>query len=137
MNPYVKALPLILVGVMLNAFAQIAIKKAVSAAGIQWTPSALLHLFLHPWMLICLACYAVSLVLWAGVAHMVDMNYAYPFLALGFLAVALLSQTLLAERIPPMRWVALAIIVLGVGLQAFTAPSRHEPPATPAEPRGR
>ena len=123
MSPYLKALPLILAGVLLNAFAQIAIKKAVSAAGITWTPAGLLHLFLHPWMLTCLACYAVSVVLWAGVAHMVDMNFAYPFLALGFLAVALMSRALLAESIPPMRWLALAIIVLGVGLQTLTAPA--------------
>jgi drug/metabolite transporter (DMT)-like permease len=120
MNPYIKAIPLILVGVFLNAFAQIAIKKAVTAAGIGWTPAALLRLFIHPWMITCLACYAVSVVLWAGVAHMVDMNYAYPFLALGFLAVALLSRAFLGETIPPLRWVALLIIIAGVGLQAFS-----------------
>ena len=133
MSPYLKAIPLILAGVLLNAFAQIAIKKAVSAAGITWTPYGLLHLFLHPWMLLCLTCYAVSVVLWAGVAHMVDMNFAYPFLALGFLAVALMSRALLAESIPPMRWVALAIIVLGVGLQTLTAPAPAKGTPRPAE----
>lgn len=120
MNPYLKALPLILTGVFLNAFAQIAMKKAVSAAGMEWNPVSLFRLFIHPWMLVCLACYAISVVIWAGAMHLVDVNFAYPFLALGFVAGAILSRLMLGEFIPPLRWIALAIIVLGVGLQAFT-----------------
>jgi multidrug transporter EmrE-like cation transporter len=120
MNPYLKAIPLILAGVLLNAFAQIAMKKAVSAAGMEWSLGPLVKLFLHPWMLVCLGCYAVSVVLWAGAMHLVEVNFAYPFLALGFVAGALMSKLILAEQIPTLRWVALTIIVAGVGLQAFT-----------------
>jgi multidrug transporter EmrE-like cation transporter len=120
MSPTLKAIPLILVGVALNAFAQIAIKKAVSAAGMEWSFGPLVRLFLNPWMLTCLACYAVSVVLWAGAMHLVEVNFAYPFLALGFVAVALLSRLMLGEVVPPLRWVALGIIVLGIVLQAFT-----------------
>jgi multidrug transporter EmrE-like cation transporter len=64
-------------------------------------------------------------VLWAGALNLVEVNYAYPFLALGFLANALLSRALLGETIPAMRWVALSLIILGVALQAFTGTSRH------------
>jgi len=126
MSPYLKAIPLILTGVMLNAFAQIAMKKAVSAAGMEWSFGPLLRLFLHPWMLICLGCYAVSVVLWAGAMHLVEMNFAYPFLALGFVAAAVMSKILLGEHIPSLRWVALAIIVVGVGLQAFTGTTSEQ-----------
>lgn len=122
MNPYLKALPLILAGVLLNAFAQIAMKKAVSAVGMEWSLGPLLRLFLHPWMLACLGCYAVSVVLWAAAMHLVAVNFAYPFLALGFVVGALMSKAFLGETIPPLRWLALAIIVVGVGLQAFSAP---------------
>jgi len=130
MSPYLKAIPLILTGVALNAFAQIAMKKAVSAAGMEWSLGPLVRLFLHPWMLVCLACYAVSVVVWAGAMHLVEVNFAYPFLALGFVAGALLSKVMLGEVVPPLRWLALGIIVLGVGLQAFTgkAPAAKEEP---------
>jgi len=124
MNPYLKALPLILAGVLLNAFAQIAMKKAVSVTGMEWSLGPLVRLFLHPWMLVCLGCYAVSVVLWAAAMNLVAVNFAYPFLALGFVVGALMSRAFLGETIPPLRWLALVIIVLGVGLQAFTAPSR-------------
>jgi multidrug transporter EmrE-like cation transporter len=55
--------------------------------------------------------------------NLVAVNFAYPFLALGFVVGALMSRAFLGEAIPPLRWLALAIIVVGVGLQAFTAPS--------------
>jgi multidrug transporter EmrE-like cation transporter len=121
MNPYIKALPLILVGVLLNAFAQIAMKKGLNAVGgMTWDVGSLLRLGLNPWTLTCLSCYAVSVVVWAGALNLVEVNFAYPFLALGFLANAVLCQVLLGEHVPPLRWGALALIVLGVTLQAFT-----------------
>ena len=130
MNPYVKALPIIVFSVLLNAFAQIAMKKAVSAVGMAWAPGPLVRLFLHPWMLVCLGCYAVSVVVWAAAMSHVPVNYAYPFLALGFVAGAFMSQVLLGETIPPMRWLAIGVIVAGVVLLAFTGvPAR--PPQAP------
>jgi multidrug transporter EmrE-like cation transporter len=126
MNPYIKALPLILAGVLLNAFAQIAMKKGLNAVGgMTWELSSLLKLGLNPWTLGCFACYGVSIVLWAGALNLVEVTYAYPFLALGFLANALMGQFILGESIPPMRWGALTLIILGVALQAFTGQAKH------------
>ena len=131
MNPYVKALPIIVFSVLLNAFAQIAMKKAVSAVGMAWAPGPLVRLFLHPWMLVCLGCYAVSVVVWAAAMSHVPVNYAYPFLALGFVAGAFMSQALLGETIPPMRWLAIGVIVAGVVLLAFTGGRRRVRPRPP------
>jgi len=126
MTPYLKALPLILSGVLLNAFAQIAMKKGLQAAGgLNWNLGSLVQLGLEPWTLVCFACYAVSIVLWAGALNLVEVIFAYPFLALGFLANALMCQALLGESIPPLRWLALGLIILGVTLQAFTGTPRH------------
>lgn len=118
MNPQVKAIPLILVGVLLNAFAQICLKKGL-VHGMSWDPAAILRLVFTPWILAGLACYAVSVLVWMKALSLVDASYAYPFLALGFLANALLARGFLGEAIPTLRWVALAIIVLGVALQAW------------------
>lgn len=121
MSPNIKAIPLILIGVLLNALAQICLKKGLNAAGgMQLEFGALVRLMLQPWVLAGLLCYVVSVVVWLGALSLVEVNYAYPFLALGFLANALMARAFLAEAIPPMRWVALAIIVVGVGLQAWS-----------------
>ena len=131
MNPYLKALPLILTGVLLNAFAQIAMKKAVSAHGMEWSLGPLVRLFLSPWMLVCLSCYAVSVVVWAAAMSHVPVNFAYPFLALGFVAGAFMSILFLGETIPPLRWLALAVIVAGVVLLTFTGGAPTRPPQGP------
>ncbi len=121
MSPNFKAIPLILIGVLLNALAQICLKKGLQAAGgLQVEMGSLIRVILQPWVLAGLLCYAVSVVVWLGALSLVDVNYAYPFLALGFIANALLARAFLAEVIPPMRWVALVIIVVGVGLQAWS-----------------
>jgi drug/metabolite transporter (DMT)-like permease len=113
---------------MLNAFAQIAMKKAVGATGMEWSFWPLVKLFTHHWMLVCMGCYAVSVVLWAGALKWVPASYAFPFLALGFVFVALMSKVILSETIPMMRWVSISIIVLGVCLQTFTVESGTEAP---------
>jgi drug/metabolite transporter (DMT)-like permease len=133
MSIYAKAIPLILVGVTLNAFAQIAMKKAVGAAGMEWAFWPLVKLFFHPWMLACMSCYALSIVVWAGALKWAPASYAFPFMALGFVLVALMSKAMLGETIPMMRWLSISIIVLGVCLQAFTKEDGAKPPKDSTE----
>ena len=121
MSPNLKAIPLIVLGVLLNAGAQIFLKKGLQAAGgLQLAPGPLVSLFLQPGSLGGLACYAISVVVWLGALSLVEVNYAYPFLALGFLANALMAQWFLGETIPGVRWAALGIIIVGVALQAWS-----------------
>ena len=61
----------------------------------------------------------MSVLVWMKALSLVDASYAYPFLALGFLANALLARGFLGEAIPPLRWLALVIIIVGVALQAW------------------
>ena len=121
MSPNLTAIPLLVLGVLLNAAAQICRKKGLQAAGgMQLAAGPLFRLMLEPWVIAGLACYAVSVVVWLGALSLVQVNYAYPFLALGFVVNALLARTFLGEAMTPMRWVALAVIVVGVGLQALS-----------------
>lgn len=119
MNPNLQTIPLIVLGVLLNAFAQICLKKGL-VNGMEMTPAAILRLLVTPWIMAGLGCYAVSVLVWMKALSRVEASYAYPFLALGFLANALMARAFLGEIITPMRWVALAIIVAGVALQAVS-----------------
>ncbi len=124
MSPNLKAIPLILLGVLLNAAAQIFLKKGLQAAGgMPFEAGPMVRLALQPGILGGLACYGVSVVVWLGALSLVEVNYAYPFLALGFIANALMAQAFLGEHIPGLRWVALGIIAAGVALQAWSGRS--------------
>ncbi len=121
MSPNLKAIPLIVVGVLLNAIAQICLKKGLQAAGgMQLAFGPIIRLMLEPWVLAGLACYVVSVVVWLGALSLVQVNFAYPFIALGFIANAFLARAFLGEAMTPLRWVALGIIVVGVSLQALS-----------------
>lgn len=128
MRAELQAIPYILAGVALNAVAQIPLKKGVQAAGglsLADGVVGLFRLFVDPWILLGLGCYGVSVVVWLAALSKVDVAFAYPFLALGFLANALLARWLLGETIPPLRWVALGLIIAGVILTAFTGKGAH------------
>lgn len=130
MSSQVQAIPYILAGVLLNAVAQIPLKKGLQAAGgldLSRGLLPVLGIFLQPWVILGIACYVLSLVVWLAALSKADVGYAYPFLALGFLAQAVLGWIFLGEGIPPLRWVALALIVTGVALQAFTERPKAQP----------
>jgi multidrug transporter EmrE-like cation transporter len=122
MSPQLRAIPLIVIGVLLNAFAQICLKKGL-VHGMETNLGAIVRLVFTPWILAGLGCYGVSVLVWMKALSLVDASYAYPFLALGFLVNALMARAFLGEAIPPLRWIALAIIVAGVALQAFSGKS--------------
>lgn len=121
MSPNVKAVPLIVLCVLLNAWAQICLKKGLQAAGgMQLAAGPLFRLMIEPWVIAGLACYAVSVIVWLGALSLVQVNYAFPFLALGFVVNALMARAFLGEAMTLMGWVALAVILAGVGLQALS-----------------
>jgi drug/metabolite transporter (DMT)-like permease len=58
--------------------------------------------------------YGVGALSWIMVLSRMNLSYAYPFLALNFVLVALVSRLVLGESIPLMRWVGIALICAGI-----------------------
>ena len=80
------------------------------ASGVQTA----VHVMTTPLVILGLACYAISAVVWLVVLSKLDLSLAYPLLALNFVLVPLLGWLLLGEQIPSLRWVGVAIIFVGV-----------------------
>jgi multidrug transporter EmrE-like cation transporter len=130
MPPTLKALPLLLLGVLLNAFAQVAMKKGLLASGgMVWSAGPLLRLAFQPWTIACFACYGISVVVWFAALNLVEVNFGYPFLALGFLINALMCRAFLGETITGLRWGALSFIIVGMGIQIFSGTRAPAPRA--------
>lgn len=86
---------------------------------------ALLLLILRtPLVLVGLLLYALGAVAWIAVLRRMDLSYAYPFLALNFVLIALVSQWFLGESIPPLRWVGIGTICVGILAIAFSGASQ-------------
>ncbi|MEZ4867701.1 MAG: hypothetical protein R3C14_40625 [Caldilineaceae bacterium] len=67
-----------------------------------------------PLVLLGLALYGVGALAWIAVLSRFNLSLAYPFLALNFVLIALVSQLLLGEAIPMLRWVGIGVICVGV-----------------------
>lgn len=81
----------------------------------------ILMIFKSPLMMGGMLLYGVGALSWIMVLSRLDLSYAYPFLALNFVLVALVSRIVLGESIPLMRWFGIGFICLGIFVVAQSA----------------
>ena len=69
--------------------------------------------------------FGCSLLIYMWVLRSVPLNIAQAFAAFQFVGVILASAVLLSEAIPPLRWVGLALISVGILLVGLTTYSSN------------
>jgi len=114
-------LPLILLGVLLNATAQLCLKQGMRQVGqFAFSLSNLapigFKVALNPFVFTGLVCYVVSVVVWLLALSRVEVSYAYPLLSVGYIVTAFAGQHFFGEALGPMRWAGILVICLGVYL---------------------
>ncbi len=113
-------LALILLSVSLNAAAQLLLRAAMRGG----LPSGgaplamLLDIALRPGVIAGIACYGISLVVWILVLSRVEASFAYPFLGVGFVIVAVAGAVLLGEAFTARKIIATVVIAAGVAIMA-------------------
>ena len=63
-------------------------------------------------------CFVLAMALWLAGLQKLDLSYAYPLVSVGYVLVTFLSPVLFHERVDRQRWLAVAVISLGVVLVA-------------------
>ncbi len=112
-------LPLILLGVMLNAAAQLFLKEGMRRIGhfdFVWAnlvPIAL-QVAGNVFVLGGLACYVVSVAVWLLVLSRVEVSFAYPLLSVGYIVNAVAGYYLFQENLSLPRISGILIICVGV-----------------------
>jgi len=101
-------------------FSQVAFKKGMSVSGgiqiqnnLVWL-GTLLKLLFTPYIIIGMVFYAASTLLWLLALSKCPLNYAFPFSAITFILVFILSALLLHEPLPLIRIVGIGIIMCGI-----------------------
>jgi len=110
---------LILVGVLLNAAAQLLLKAGTNAVGsFAYSADNLFpvgwKLATQPFIAAGLACYVVSVVVWILALSRTEVSVAYPMLSIGYVLNALAAWYLFGEAVTPQRLAGIGIIILGV-----------------------
>ena len=100
---------------VLSITAQLSLKMGTrNAAHLLASPSMFLRFAFRPWLWLGGSLYLFGMILWTRVLSMVDLSFAYPFVAIAYVGVILASQWLLHERVSMRRWIGLGIILLGL-----------------------
>ncbi|MGB0723660.1 MAG: EamA family transporter [Gammaproteobacteria bacterium] len=115
----VKYIPLILSGVLLNAAAQLMLKKGMINIGhFEFTPSGILPIIgqtaTNLFIVGGLACYVLSVGIWMLVLSRVEVSWAYPFLSVGYIVTAVVAYAAFGEDLSPSRIIGILLICLGV-----------------------
>lgn len=111
----------ILTGILLNAAAQLLLKKGTNAIGAihltidNWFSTAIQVATQWP-ILGGLACYVISLVVWIIGLSRVDVTIAYPLLSIGYVVNAIGAWYFLGEPLSLQRLLAISVIIVGVAL---------------------
>ncbi len=110
---------LIIIGVALNAAAQLLMKAGTNAVGhFEFTRENILPIgwkLATEWHIVtALVCYAVSVIVWILALSRVQVSIAYPMLSLGYVAVAVATWWLFGEPLTPTKMAGIGVIILGV-----------------------
>ena len=112
--------------IILGALVQVILKKGMNQQGIvdvKFTREAIfrmIKMYLNSIIIIGTLIYGFSIVLWTVVLSKIELSYAYPLASLNYPLVAFISTLVFKEKVPRMRWFAIAIIVIGVILVSLS-----------------
>jgi drug/metabolite transporter (DMT)-like permease len=122
MSP-LKNIWLVLIAVVLVAFANVALKVRVTASGegsaSSWF-SYILSLALDPWVWAAVVAAAVGGLLYVISLRQLELSVVEPLFALVFVLVPLAAVLILGEHLPPLRIAGLVFIFIGVILVGKT-----------------
>lgn len=119
-----KHLALIFLAVLMNTVAQIGLKMGMRGwghlefSGFFRSWGLLVQVFCTPYVFGSILLYGVSLMTWMVVLSRVDVSYAYPLTALGYVLTALVGYFFLHEQVSWLRFMGIVVIVIGVYLVA-------------------
>jgi multidrug transporter EmrE-like cation transporter len=112
---------LVLVGVLLNAAAQLCIKQGMNMIGnVSLDAGAVLAMIprasINPYILAGLACYVISVLVWMIVLSKVEVSLAYPFLSIGYIITAFVGYFFMGETLGLYKVLGIVTICAGIGI---------------------
>lgn len=106
---------LLVLSVTVSSLAHIFLKFGAKDFGIQTNLISTIKMNLLNWGLVGgISLHMIALIIWVSALKRVDISYAYPFLSLGYVFIAVLSYFFLGESITPVRITGMFFIILGI-----------------------
>ena len=115
----VQAIGILLGSVAFGAVGQLILKAGMNSLGkLQLSADTLLRMATSPLVLVGIAIFCVSTLLWLFALAKADLSFAYPFLSLTYLAVLIGGALLFHEEVTMPRVLGFIVIITGVWIVA-------------------
>ena len=101
---------LIFIPIIIASFGQIILKSGTNQVG----KFDLIKTFTNPLVLLGLFFYFSSALLWLMVLSKEKLSFVYPLVAFSYVLTVFLSKIILKEAVPSLRWLGMAVIVVGI-----------------------
>lgn len=116
----------IVITIALTVYGQLIIKSQLAGSGPLPDPPAaklifLLRLLLNPWILSGLGAAFIAAIAWMAALSRFDLSFAYPFMSLSFIIVALASAFLFGEPLTWPKLVGMALVIVGLVISSRSA----------------
>jgi drug/metabolite transporter (DMT)-like permease len=115
-----KALVLVLLSVIIGTIGQVCIKAAMLRLGpvAFGSPAEIINsgwqIMRQPLIWAALLLYGTGFIIWAMALSRLQLSFAYPLLAAGYLINPLAAMLFFGEQIPPIRWVGIIVVMIGL-----------------------
>ncbi|MEP6988973.1 MAG: hypothetical protein ABI970_25445 [Chloroflexota bacterium] len=116
-----QSLGMVLTSVAFGAVGQLVLKAGMNSVSqasptgkLQLSVDTLIHMATNPLLIIGIAIFGVSTLLWLFALSKADLSFAYPFLSLTYLAVLLGGAFLFGDKVTLPRILGFAVIITGV-----------------------
>jgi multidrug transporter EmrE-like cation transporter len=117
--PVFANISIILFSITVSSTAHVLLKKGMSqhqysALELSSIWDSVFSIATSPWVLLGMILHVAALVIWLWALSRVDITFAYPFLAVGYVLVSLMAWLWLGESITSTRFFGMAVIVVGI-----------------------
>ena len=115
------------VGILIGALGGILMKLGAQQIGSIEVQSLslfiqfLMRMFTNIYSIAGVALYFSSAIIWQYLLTKLDISLVQPVLALTYVATPILAIFILGENVPPIRWVGIIVIIIGVFIVARSA----------------
>jgi multidrug transporter EmrE-like cation transporter len=118
------AVAYVLSTVALTVYGQLAFKWRIDALlgpdGLTGSrTSQVLHVATDPWVISTILASGVAAITWGAALSTLELSFAYPFMALSFALVVVLSAVLLGEPLTAAKVTGVALIAAGIAVVAL------------------
>lgn len=110
----------LMIAIGLGAFGQISLKYGMSKVSLGGPGLGLVRQVITaiftPYVLLGFAFYAISSCFWLVVISRWNLSFAYPMIAIGYVAVVFLSRLIFKEFVTPLQWVGIILMCSGLAI---------------------